>query len=296
MPKIAVGEGEAPAPKVGVGKGTAPEVEGAGGASAGLAIFQILMLLGQLIPDPTSGKLISDRLSSKMQDAKWKARLKELQPVVQQSKGSVYYNVRFRVNYTVHTSPKPMTVPGGSKFEDVDVLAIDFSNSNLEVAGKLDPPNKPDSAKAILGGGWYWDAHQDFTLSTHVVSGEEAAQERAKNYKVSAGDPYSVIEGLRRQETGPTYKLASDTDIRNAIAGATTAELSRIPVAEKIRDINRLLDGYVSEDDLTAIEKLCASVSTSAEMQQINKAVHPREGSLNATQAMRFHNAISRHL
>ncbi|HEV3037646.1 MAG TPA: hypothetical protein VHA33_07670 [Candidatus Angelobacter sp.] len=88
---------------------------------------------------------------------------------------------------------------------------------------------------------------------------------------VTADNPYTLIEGLRRRDTGPTYNLTSDTDIRQAIATATSAELSRIPVAEKIRVINRLLDGYFSDDDLEAIETLCASIPTSAEMAAVNK-------------------------
>lgn len=111
---------------------------------------------------------------------------------------------------------------------------------------------------------------------------------------VTADNPYTLIEGLRRRDIGPTYNLDSDTDIRNAIAGATPAELSRIPVTEKIRVINRLLDGWVSDEDIQAIETLCNAVSTPEEMAQINHAVHRREGELNDRQGMRFHNAISR--
>lgn len=111
---------------------------------------------------------------------------------------------------------------------------------------------------------------------------------------VTADNPYTLIEGLRRRDTGPTYDLTSDADLRNAIAGASTAELSRIPVAEKIRVINRLLDGWVSDDDMKAIETLCASVASAAEMTVMNHALHHREGELNEAQGMRFHNAISR--
>jgi hypothetical protein len=113
---------------------------------------------------------------------------------------------------------------------------------------------------------------------------------------VTADNPYTLIEGLRRRDTGPTYELTSDTDLRNAIAGASSAELSHIPVAEKIRVIGRLLDGWVSDDDMKAIESLCASVATSAEMAQINRALHHREGELSDSQAKRFHNAISRSI
>ena len=112
--------------------------------------------------------------------------------------------------------------------------------------------------------------------------------------KVLADNPYTLIEGLRQRDTGPTYDLTSDSDLRDAIAGASAMELSRIPAAEKIRVINRLLDGWVSDDDMRAIETLCASIATPEEMAQINRAVHRREGELNEEQGKRFHNAVSR--
>jgi Domain of unknown function (DUF4157) len=114
---------------------------------------------------------------------------------------------------------------------------------------------------------------------------------------VTADNPYTLIENLRKRDVGPTYNLQSDGDLRDAISAASKADLSKTPVEEKIRVINRLLDGYFSEDDVEAIEKLCDSVATSAEMQKINKAVHRREGELaNAVYAKRFHDAVSRNI
>jgi hypothetical protein len=144
---------------------------------------------------------------------------------------------------------------------------------------------------------------QNNNCTTFVKSVSEKAsrslppiQGKVSNARILADNPYTLIENLRRRDAGPTYNLTSDTDLRNAIKGANKAELSKIPAMEKIRVINRLLDGYFSDDDLEAIEKLCANISTSAEMQQINKAVHRREGELNQRQGLRFHDAISRNI
>jgi hypothetical protein len=101
---------------------------------------------------------------------------------------------------------------------------------------------------------------------------------------VLADNPYTLIEGLRRRATGPTYDLTSDSDLRDAIAGASAAELSRIPAAEKIRVINRLLDGWVSDDDIQAIETLCAGVATQEEMTRIRVAMLGRQRELNKAQ------------
>jgi hypothetical protein len=144
---------------------------------------------------------------------------------------------------------------------------------------------------------------QTYNCTTFVKSVSEKASRslppirgKVSSAGVVSDNPYTLIENLRRRDTGPTYNLESDTDLRNAIKGASKSELSKIPTVEKIRVINRLLDGYFSDDDLEAIEKLCANVSTSAEMRQINKAVHRREGELNQRQGLRFHDAISRNI
>lgn len=109
-----------------------------------------------------------------------------------------------------------------------------------------------------------------------------------------ADNPYTLLEGLKRRDIGPTYNLTSDSDLREAITNASAADLSRSPVAEKIRVINRLLDGWISEGDIAAIEKICKSVSTSVEMDQIRKSVGKREAAIfNDEQKRRFHAAIN---
>lgn len=110
-----------------------------------------------------------------------------------------------------------------------------------------------------------------------------------------ADNPYTLINALRRRDVGPTYGLSGDSDIRIAIASASKTELAAIPVIEKIRVINRLVDGWVSDDDISAIETLCAAIATTSEMSQINRAVHRREGDLyNEDQKKHFHNAVNR--
>jgi hypothetical protein len=54
-----------------------------------------------------------------------------------------------------------------------------------------------------------------------------------------------------------------------------------VPVPDKIRMINRLLDGWVSDDDLDAVDRLCAN-SIESDMDQIELAITPRVGSLTS--------------
>jgi len=114
---------------------------------------------------------------------------------------------------------------------------------------------------------------------------------------IAADSPNTLLQGIRRRDIGPTYGISSGAGLRKAIADSNATELGKAPVTEKIRVINRLLDWWVRDADIEAIEKLCNSVSSSAEMRQINRAVHRREGDLfNDDHKKRFHNAISRNL
>ena len=40
--------------------------------------------------------------------------------------------------------------------------------------------------------------------------------------------------------------------------------------------INRVMDGWVSDEDVDAIEKICASVGSSGELDEIRARVYPR--------------------
>ncbi len=103
-----------------------------------------------------------------------------------------------------------------------------------------------------------------------------------------ADNPYTLIEGLRRRDIGPTYGLTSDTDIRNAINNASTAEISAIPVVEKVRVVRRLFSGWVSDDDIGAIEIIYRN-STNTEKEQIRGAINVSDLSDQAQRArLRF--------
>ena len=61
----------------------------------------------------------------------------------------------------------------------------------------------------------------------------------------------------------------------------SATDLADLPGAEKVRLIRRLLQGWVTDDDVTAVEQLCTSVRTSAEMRVINGRIRPMTSSLN---------------
>jgi hypothetical protein len=108
-----------------------------------------------------------------------------------------------------------------------------------------------------------------------------------------ADNPNTLYDALMDRDV-PTRRLTGDTEMRTWIGAHTAAEIARLPVAEKKRLIDRLLDGWVHDDDVAAIESMCASVTTSVEMVDIDGAIRPRVSSLNARQGGRVGAALSR--
>jgi hypothetical protein len=82
------------------------------------------------------------------------------------------------------------------------------------------------------------------------------------------------------QRVPATATLTGDTEIRDWLRTHTYADIGTLPEAEKLRLINRLLKGWVSDDDLTAIEWVCGGVKDKAEMVRIDAAIRPQADDL----------------
>jgi hypothetical protein len=115
-----------------------------------------------------------------------------------------------------------------------------------------------------------------------------------------ADNPNTLKEGFLDREV-PTWRLTSDTEIRAWVAahdaipipGKQGQTISTLPADEKIRLLNRLLDGWVSDDDVAAFEKICSSITNAAERKMTQDQVGPRENDLkSADQRTRVHNAL----
>jgi hypothetical protein len=110
---------------------------------------------------------------------------------------------------------------------------------------------------------------------------------------VTADNPNTLLEGLLDRDV-PSRHAQSDTEIREWVSAASNKTIGDLPVGEMIRLINRLLDGWVSEGDIAAVEKICASVTTASQMVALRTAVGGRESELNAAQGGRLHTALNR--
>ena len=72
-----------------------------------------------------------------------------------------------------------------------------------------------------------------------------------------------------------------DTRIREWTARQPPAALRDVPLDDRLRMINRLLDGWVSDDDLDAIDRLCAN-APSQQLAEVEGAITPRVTSLTS--------------
>lgn len=98
------------------------------------------------------------------------------------------------------------------------------------------------------------------------------------------GQPYRVADDYTRardhlaSSEGPGMLdgvLRADDDVR-AWVNVHREALGRQSIKEKIRMIETLFDGWMSEEDLRAIELLVRSVGTGAEMAQLRERFEPR--------------------
>jgi hypothetical protein len=111
--------------------------------------------------------------------------------------------------------------------------------------------------------------------------------------KVTADNPNTLLEGLKDRDI-PSRHATSDTDIRTWVFGADSKTIAALPAAEKVRLVNRLIDGWVAEGDIAAVEKICGAITSATEMKSIRDAVGGRESELNKAQGGRFHAALNR--
>jgi hypothetical protein len=93
---------------------------------------------------------------------------------------------------------------------------------------------------------------------------------------------------------GFSKTLKSDSEIRYWVKKRSLSSLRALPVSEKKRMINRLLDGWVADEDIDAIEKICNSVKDPTEMRSIDNAISPRATELGFGQRVRLRSILGR--
>jgi hypothetical protein len=132
---------------------------------------------------------------------------------------------------------------------------------------------------------------QTMNCTTFAVKIAEAAGQTVPKYHgnigkgggIGADNPNTLLESIRQRDV-PTRGLTGDTEIRHWLRDHTYADIGKLPEAEKLRLINRLLKGWVSDDDLEGVHWVCGGVIDKTEMDRIDAAVRPQVKGLNARQ------------
>jgi uncharacterized protein DUF4157 len=205
------------------------------------------------------------------------------------------------------TNPFRTTVPGKVVHPDhAHDPCIDYTESFVLTKAEYDKALK--FAQAFCAASPSYDL-QSFNCTTFAVRTVEQAGKTLPPVrgKVGSGivsgvgdNPNTLLENLKDRDV-PTRHLTSDTDIRAWVSthdplpkpGSSSPALSALPTAEKIRLLNRLLDGYVHDDDVAAFEKLCSAITTASERTTVQAALKDRESELNSSaQRTRIHAAL----
>jgi hypothetical protein len=110
---------------------------------------------------------------------------------------------------------------------------------------------------------------------------ECGARERSFPFRLDTED--SDRKTLAGQDfLGGSTSLKSAGDIRSFVDTQRPEMLHLLPTVEKIRLLNRLLDGWVRDVDVEAFEKICANITTVNEAHAVTDALRPRADELNS--------------
>lgn len=134
------------------------------------------------------------------------------------------------------------------------------------------------------------DGHSYGATYTCTTYAEEIAHSSGKTLPSSRSEPtdvfYQQIPAIDNPNTlienvrSARGNLSTDEGIRNWVSANDPRTIGQLPTQELIRMINRLMDGWVSDDDVSAIERICRSVTSTAQVARIQRAIIPRVGEL----------------
>jgi hypothetical protein len=82
----------------------------------------------------------------------------------------------------------------------------------------------------------------------------------------------NVVDLISENEKSP-YWMNDDDEVRDWVDAHSSGEISKLSGEIKLRAIKVLMGGWISDDDMNAIEKICLSVTTKAESEKIQKGI-----------------------
>ena len=134
--------------------------------------------------------------------------------------------------------------------------------------GDLVPDPKPKNPGDMI------PKNQNSTAVPDILSiAECGGHDRSFPYTLDDSDSDRKTISGKAFDKG-SASLSSDSDIRDFVNTQRPEVLKALPASEKVRLVKRLMQGWVSDDDLDALESIYTN-STSAEKDQIKAAASP---------------------
>ena len=121
-----------------------------------------------------------------------------------------------------------------------------------------------------------WTGRQDNPLLALAALTASSVTSLGLNLLLLTDYQREILHLAGSEGPGILTGAAGDTLIRDWVQRQSVPALSRQPGGEKIRMINRLMEGNISDEDVDAIEKLSGSVLTEEEMRVIRDDVTPQ--------------------
>ena len=103
-----------------------------------------------------------------------------------------------------------------------------------------------------------------------VQPGYEGNLMSEKNGKLESQN----VADLATENEPSEYWINDDDHVRDWVAAHSSAEIGRLSTSAKLRAIQTLQGGWISGDDMVAMGQICASVSTRAEAEAIQRGVN----------------------
>jgi len=85
------------------------------------------------------------------------------------------------------------------------------------------------------------------------------------------------VADLASENAPSPYWMNDDDEIRNWINTHPNADIARLSTAHKLQAIHILMGGWISDDDINAMEKICRSVTTQDESRRIQQGIDLRD-------------------
>jgi hypothetical protein len=136
-----------------------------------------------------------------------------------------------------------------------------------------------------------YDLYQS-TSATVAVGGQAIDAKTEHSDRLAAGQelvhhiityPVELVAGSGAPDPRtmtPEYRaifgLTGDTEIRDWLNARPSDLIRTLPASEKVRLVNRLLDGWVSDEDVDAIRKIATSVKGGDDSRQVRHVIEER--------------------